>query len=101
MNISLSIFLVLYYIFFQLIIILDAKGETSSINQLNALLASIERADDFLLFSLVHKEKSCTYNPLYVGECDPQIIIDAFFNNFKDDNSFFRETAKTIFTNTF
>ncbi|MCA9407390.1 MAG: TraM recognition domain-containing protein, partial [Candidatus Omnitrophica bacterium] len=42
-----------------------------------------------------------TYNPLYVGECDPQIIIDAFFNNFKDENSFYRETAKTIFTNAF
>ena len=83
------------------VIILDAKGELSSINQLNAMLESIGRSDDFMLFSLVHKDKSCTYNPLYVGECDPQIIIDAFFNNFEDDNSFFRETAKTIFTNTF
>ncbi len=83
------------------VIILDAKGELSSINQLNAMLESIGRSDDFMLFSLVHKDKSCTYNPLYVGECDPQIVIDAFFNNFEDDNSFFRETAKTIFTNTF
>jgi|GEM_PF-4398699 type IV secretory pathway TraG/TraD family ATPase VirD4 len=83
------------------IIILDAKGELSSITQLNALLKSIGRADDFLLFSLVHKNRSCTYNPLYVGECDPQIVIDAFFSNFKDDNSFYRETAKTIFTNAF
>lgn len=83
------------------IIIIDAKGEMSSINQLNALLSSIGRQDDLLLFSLSHKEQSCTYNPLYVGECDPQIVIDAFFNNFEDDNSFFRETSKTIFTNTF
>ncbi|MDE2009883.1 MAG: TraM recognition domain-containing protein [Candidatus Omnitrophica bacterium] len=83
------------------VIILDAKGELSSINQLNALLKSIGRTDDFLLFSLVHKNQSCTYNPLYVGECDPQIVIDAFFSNFKDENSFYRETAKTIFTNAF
>ncbi len=83
------------------VIILDAKGELSSINQLNAMLESVGRADDFLLFSLVHKNRSCTYNPLYVGECDPQIVIDAFFNNFKDENSFYRETAKTIFTNAF
>lgn len=83
------------------VIILDAKGELSSIDQLNAMLGQIGRGGDLLLFSLVHKEQSCTYNPLYVGECDPQIIIDSFFNNFKDDNSFYRETAKTIFTNTF
>lgn len=83
------------------IIILDAKGEMSFINQLNAIFSSMGRGDDFMLFSLSHKDKSCTYNPLYVGECDPQIIIDAFFNNFKDENSFYRETAKTIFTNAF
>ncbi|MBF0490201.1 MAG: TraM recognition domain-containing protein [Candidatus Omnitrophica bacterium] len=83
------------------VIIMDAKGELASINQLNAMLTSIGRADDFLLFSLVHKDKSCTYNPLYVGECDPQIVIDAFFSNFKDDNSFYKETAHTIFTNAF
>ncbi|MCR4336754.1 MAG: TraM recognition domain-containing protein, partial [Candidatus Omnitrophica bacterium] len=83
------------------VIILDAKGELSSINQLNGILESIGRSEDFLLFSLVHKNQSCTYNPLYVGECDPQIVIDSFFNNFKDDNSFYLETAKTIFTNTF
>ncbi|MBI3601520.1 MAG: TraM recognition domain-containing protein [Candidatus Omnitrophica bacterium] len=83
------------------VIILDAKGELTFINQLNALLASIGRSQDFLLFSLVHKDKSCTYNPLYVGECDPQVVIDAFFSNFKDENSFYRQTAHTIFTNTF
>ncbi len=83
------------------VIILDAKGEMSAINQLNAILGSIGRGDDFLLFSLAHKEISCTYNPLYVGECDPQVVIDAFFNNFKTDNQFYRETAKTIFTNVF
>ena len=38
------------------VIILDAKGELSSINQLNALLKSIGRSEDLLLFSLVHKE---------------------------------------------
>ena len=83
------------------VIILDAKGELSSIDQLNAMLEGIGREDDLLLFSLVHKDRSCTYNPLYVGECDPQIIIDSFFNNFNDDNSFYWETAKTIFTNVF
>ncbi len=83
------------------IIILDAKGEMSFINQLNAVLTNAGRGDDFMLFSLSHKDISCTYNPLYVGECDPQIVIDAFFNNFNDENSFYRETAKTIFTNTF
>src|SRR3989338_8331938 len=83
------------------IIILDAKGEISFINQLNAVFHKTGRSDDFLLFSLSHRDKSCTYNPLYVGECDPQIVIDAFFNNFKDENSFYLETAKTIFTNTF
>ncbi len=83
------------------VIILDAKGELTSINQLNAMLASIGRSNDLLLFSLVHKDHSCTYNPLYVGECDPQVIIDAFFGNFKDENSFYRETAHTIFTNAF
>ena len=83
------------------VIILDAKGELTSIDQLNAMLGKIGRGGDLLLFSLVHKEQSCTYNPLYVGECDPQIIIDSFFNNFKDDNTFYRETAKTIFTNAF
>ncbi len=83
------------------VIILDAKGELSSIYQLNALLASIGRAGDFLLFSLAYKDISCTYNPLSVGECDPQIVIDAFLNNYKDGNSFYRETSITIFTNTF
>ena len=83
------------------IIILDAKGELTSINQLNAMLASIGRSEDLLLFSLVHKDKSCTYNPLYVGECDPRVIIDAFLGNFKDENSFYRETANTIFNNVF
>ena len=83
------------------IIILDAKGEMSFINQLNAVLHKTGRSEDFMLFSLSHRDISCTYNPLYVGECDPQIVIDAFFNNFKDENSFYRETAKTIFTNTF
>jgi hypothetical protein len=83
------------------VIILDAKGERSSIDQLNAMLKRIGRSEDLLLFSLVHKEQSCTYNPLYVGECDPQVIIDAFFNNFNDDNTFYWETAKTVFTNAF
>ncbi len=83
------------------VIILDAKGEISSINQLNAMLASIGREDDFLLFSLAYKDISCTYNPLSVGECDPQIIIDAFLNNYKDGNTFYRETSITIFTNAF
>ena len=83
------------------VIILDAKGELSAINQLNALLHSIGREEDFLLFSLVHRDISCTYNPLYTGECDPQIIIDSFFSHFNDDNSFYRETSKTIFTNVF
>ncbi len=83
------------------VIILDSKGALSSINQLNALLASVGRANDLLVFSLVHKDKSCTYNPFYVGECDPQIVIDAFLNNFKDDNSFYRETAGKIFTHAF
>ncbi len=83
------------------VIILDAKGGMESIHHLNAMLESIGRSEDFMLFSLSHKEMSCTYNPLYVGECDPQIIIDAFFNNFKDENTFYRETAKTIFTNVF
>jgi hypothetical protein len=83
------------------IIILDAKGEMSFINYLNAVLSATGRSDDFMLFSLSHKDISCTYNPLYVGECDPQIVIDAFFNNFRDENSFYREMAKTIFTNAF
>lgn len=83
------------------IIIIDAKGEMSFICKLNALLREINREKDFLLFSLAYKDISCTYNPLYVGDCDPQIIIDAFFNNFYDENSFYRNTAKTIFTNTF
>ncbi len=83
------------------IIILDAKGEMHTVNQLNSIFHSIGRSDDFLLFSLSHKDISCSYNPLYVGECDPQVVIDAFFNNFKDENTFYRETSKTIFTNTF
>ncbi|MBF0489364.1 MAG: TraM recognition domain-containing protein [Candidatus Omnitrophica bacterium] len=83
------------------VIIIDAKGESATINRLNNLLDSIGRGKDFLLFSLVDKEKSCTYNPLYVGECDPQIISDGFFSNFKDENTFYRETAKTIFEHAF
>ena len=83
------------------VIILDAKGQASSINQLNAMLASIGRDDDFLLFSLAYKDISCTYNPLLVGECDPQIVIDSFLNNYKDANTFYRETSITIFTNAF
>ncbi len=83
------------------VIILDAKGELSSIYQLNAMLASIGRSDDFLLFSLAYKDISCTYNPLFVGECDPQIVVDAFLSNYQDDNSFYREMSKTIFTNAF
>ena len=83
------------------VIILDAKGELSSIYQLNAMLDSIGRADDFLLFSLAYKDISCTYNPLFVGECDPQIVIDSFLTNYKDDNTFYRETSITIFTNAF
>ncbi len=83
------------------VIIIDAKGESSTINQLNGLLKSIGRDKDFMLFSLVDKKNSCTYNPLYVGECDPQIIIDTFLNNFKDENTFYRESAKTIFEHAF
>ncbi|MCP4653460.1 MAG: type IV secretion system DNA-binding domain-containing protein [Candidatus Omnitrophica bacterium] len=99
-----SIFLPLVYqdaIKNRPIIIIDAKGEMSFIQKLNALLKRIGREDDFMLFSLAYKELSCSYNPLYVGECDPQIIVDAFFNNFTDENSFYRNTAKTIFTNAF
>ncbi|MBF0490433.1 MAG: TraM recognition domain-containing protein [Candidatus Omnitrophica bacterium] len=83
------------------VIIIDAKGESATINRLNSLLNSIGRGKDFMLFSLVDKEKSCTYNPLYVGECDPQIISDGFFSNFKDENTFYRETSKTIFEHAF
>jgi hypothetical protein len=83
------------------VIIIDAKGEKSSINQIYGMLHSMGRADDFLLLSLAYKESSCTYNPLYVGECDPQVIIDSFFNNFKDENSFYHQSAKTIFSHTF
>ncbi|OGX27056.1 MAG: hypothetical protein A2Y03_00630 [Omnitrophica WOR_2 bacterium GWF2_38_59] len=83
------------------IIIIDAKGEMEIINQLNAILKSIGQEDKFMLFSLVYKDLSCTYNPLYTGKVDPQIIIDAFFNNFEDDNSFFREMSKTLFSNAF
>ncbi|MCK5580751.1 MAG: TraM recognition domain-containing protein [Candidatus Omnitrophica bacterium] len=83
------------------IIIIDAKGEMEVINQLTAMLDSIGRLDKFMLFSLVYKDLSCTYNPLYTGKIDPQIIIDAFFNNFEDDNSFFREMSKTLFSNAF
>ena len=83
------------------IIIIDAKGEMEIINQLNAMLESIGCLDKFMLFSLVYKDLSCTYNPLYTGKNDPQIVIDAFFNNFEDDNSFFREMSKTLFSNAF
>ena len=49
----------------------------------------------------MHKDKSCTYNPLYVGECDPQVVIDSFLGNFNDENSFYRETSSRLFTNAF
>lgn len=83
------------------IIIIDAKGEMKSINMVNSILESVGRASDLLVFSLSHKELSCSYNPLYVGTSDPQVVIDAFFSNFDDDNSFFREMSRTIFTYTF
>ncbi|MBU1862489.1 MAG: type IV secretion system DNA-binding domain-containing protein [Candidatus Omnitrophica bacterium] len=83
------------------VVIIDAKGEIGPIERLNALMKRLGREDDFLLFSLAYKEMSCSYNPLYVGECDPQVVIDAFLSNFHDDNSFYRETARNIFTNAF
>ena len=83
------------------IIIIDAKGEMSSINMVNSILESVGRADDFLVFSLSHKELSCTYNPLYVGSSDPQVVIDAFLSNYTDGSTFFREMSRTIFTHTF
>ncbi len=83
------------------VIIIDAKGETAAINQLYGLLNSIGRGEDFLLFSLVDKKNSCTYNPLFVGESDPQIVIDSFLSNYREDNSFYEETAKNIFTDIF
>ncbi|MCB9747932.1 MAG: type IV secretory system conjugative DNA transfer family protein [Candidatus Omnitrophica bacterium] len=83
------------------VIIIDAKGEMSAIYKINGILSLVERSDDFLLFSLSHKEKSCSYNPLYVGDYDPQIVIDAFFSNYNDQNTFFREMSKTLFTHAF
>ena len=83
------------------VIIIDAKGEESFINQINGMLTRMGRADDFLLFSLAHKDKSCSYNPLYVGECDPHVISQSFLSNFKDENSYYRETAKSIFSEAF
>ncbi len=80
------------------IFIIDAKGEKKTIDEINGILSSMGRDKDFLLFSLAHKDLSCTYNPLYVGECDPQIIIDTFFENFQTDNAYYKETSKTIFT---
>jgi type IV secretory pathway TraG/TraD family ATPase VirD4 len=80
------------------VFIIDAKGEKDTIDEINGILSSIGREKDFLLFSLTHKHLSCSYNPLYVGECDPQIIIDTFFDNFETDNAYYRETSKTIFT---
>jgi hypothetical protein len=82
------------------IIIIDAKGEMSAINTINAILDEVGRKEDFLLFSLSHKDLSCSYNPLYVGDHDPQVVIDAFFSNFDDDNSYYREMSKTMFTHT-
>ncbi|MCA9409534.1 MAG: TraM recognition domain-containing protein, partial [Candidatus Omnitrophica bacterium] len=83
------------------IIIIDAKGEMSAINTINSILESVGRSEDFLLFSLSHKRYSCSYNPLYVGDYDPQIVIDSFFSNYDDQNTFFREMSKTIFTHAF
>jgi len=83
------------------VIIIDAKGEMSAINIINGILSEVKRSDDFLLFSLSHKNVSCSYNPLYVGQYDPQVVIDAFFSNYDDQNTFFREMSKTIFTHAF
>jgi len=83
------------------VIIIDAKGEMGAINTINGILSSVGRSDDFLLFSLSHKNCSCSYNPLYVGDYDPQIVIDAFFSNYDDQNTFFREMSKTLFTHAF
>ena len=83
------------------VIIIDAKGEMSAINTINGILSSVGRSDDFMLFSLSHKDCSCSYNPLYVGDFDPQIVIDSFFSNYDDQNTFFREMSKTIFTHAF
>jgi len=83
------------------VIIIDAKGEESFISQINGMLTKMGRADDFLVFSLAHKNKSCTYNPLYVGQCDPHVISQAFLSHFKDENSYYRETAKIIFSEAF
>ncbi len=83
------------------VIILDAKGELEAANRINALMKNIGRDKDFYLFSLTHKDISCSYNPIFAGDCDPQIIIDAFLNNFIEEHTFFRETSKTIFENTY
>lgn len=83
------------------VIIIDAKGEMSAINTVNGILAEVGRSDDFLLFSLSHKELSCSYNPLFVGQYDPQVVIDAFFSNYDDQNTFFREMSKMIFSHAF
>jgi len=83
------------------VIIIDAKGEESFVNQINGMLTRMGRADNFMLFSLADKDKSCSYNPLYVGECDPHVISQSFLSNFKDENSYYRETAKSIFSEAF
>jgi hypothetical protein len=83
------------------VIIIDAKGEQSFINQLYTILKSINREKDFQLVSLLHKDLSCSFNPLYVGECDPKVVIESFIENFKDENSFYRQVSITLFTHAF
>ncbi len=79
------------------VIFIDPKGEWSTISAIEQIAQDVGRPENLLMFSLSYPEYSCTYNPLLAGDCDTDVIIDAFLNNFDNENTYYRDVAKTIF----
>ncbi|MDP8213063.1 MAG: type IV secretion system DNA-binding domain-containing protein [Candidatus Zapsychrus exili] len=83
------------------IVIIDGKGDKTFSDQLRSLLTSVGREKDFILFSLANKEMSETFNPLQAGECDPDIIVDAFMSNFDAGDPYYYNVAEAFFRNAY
>lgn len=79
------------------IIVIDAKGDMSFANDIRSVLALTGREDDFVMFSLTNKALSSTLNPLQAGECDDDVIIEAFLGNYKVTDEYYGSVSKTLF----
>jgi len=79
------------------VIFIDPKGEWDTVNTVDAIAHYERRPQDLYCFLLSNPEYSCSYNPLYAPECDPDVIIDAFLSNFISDNTYYRDVSITLF----